>query len=249
MPKQYFQFRNFTLRQSRSAMKAGTDSLLLAAWSDLGNARKILDVGSGTGILALFAAQRNPHACITAVEIDPEAAEDAAENFANSPYSDRIRLFNEDFTLFAQRAENEISSSEKYDYILSNPPYFSQALPSPDEQRTRARHDTTLTCRGLMQGVARLLAPEGRFALIAPEEYAPAARAEAFAQKLYTCRQTLVSAKPAGSGTRRILLEFGRTLEICRTDYFHIQEADGTYSARFQRLTEPLYREGYFTAR
>lgn len=226
-------------------MKVGTDSLLLAAWSDLEKAHNILDIGSGTGILALFAAQRNAEARITAVEIDPDAAQDAALNFRNSPYSRRICLYNKDFRAFAQEAQTYEGEIETYDYILSNPPYFAHALPSPDRQRTQARHDSSLSCRELMKGASRLLAPEGKLGLIAPEEYASQARAEAFAEKLYTWRQTTVCAKPDG-GTKRILLEFGRTLEICRTNSFCIQEANGSYSAAFRALTEPLYREGFF---
>ena len=246
MPKQYFAFRNFTLYQSHAAMKAGTDSVLLGAWSALEKAHRLLDIGSGTGILALFAAQRNPNARITAIEIDPEAAKDAALNFKNSPYSERLELLNEDFRVFFQGIESQSIFLQKYDYILSNPPYFSQALLSPDTQRTQARHDSTLTYRELIQGVARLLTPEGKFSLIIPEEYAPTVRAEAFDERLYTCRQTVVSAKSSGEGTRRVLLEFARTLEICRTDTFSIHETNGAYSTRFRELTRPLYREGYF---
>ncbi len=246
MPNQHFTFRNFTLNQSHSAMKAGTDSVLLAAWSDMGKARNILDVGSGTGILALFAAQQNPEARITAIEIDPPTAKDAASNFGNSPYSERIQLLNEDFRLFVQDRVRQGTIFQKYDYIISNPPYFSQAVPSPDMQRRQARHDTTLSYRELMYGMSRLLAPKGKCSLIVPSEYAPAARAEAFAEKLYTCRQATVSAKPSGNGAKRVLLEFAPTLELCRTDSFSIHADDGTYSPRFRELTGHLYAKGYF---
>ena len=126
-----FQFKQFSVRHAKSGMKVGTDSVLLGAWADFVARNRILDVGAGTGILALMAAQRNADAMVDAVEIDAVAAEEALQNAENSAWGGRIKIFECDFLRF--------ESGSKYDYIVSNPPFFDSGERAPDARRAMAR--------------------------------------------------------------------------------------------------------------
>ena len=155
-----FRFKQFAVEQEDVAMKVGTDGVLLGAWANTGNAKRILDIGTGTGVIALQMAQRNPVAQIHAVEIDETAAKRARANFDLSPWAERMTV--------EQTAVQEFEPSEKFDLIVSNPPYFIDSLLPPDAKRSTARHTHDLTFDELDSAVCRLLADDGRFALILP---------------------------------------------------------------------------------
>ena len=155
-----FRFKQFAVEQDDVAMKVGTDGVLLGAWADCEGAKRILDIGTGTGVIALQMAQRNPEAHIQAVEIDEAAARRARANFDNSPWAERLEV--------EQTAVQEFESAEKFDLIVSNPPYFVDSLLPPDAKRSTARHTHDLTFEELDSAVCRLLADDGRFALILP---------------------------------------------------------------------------------
>ena len=129
MPNDYFKFKQFTIHQDKCAMKVGTDGVLLGAWAECANAKGILDIGTGTGLIALMIAQRS-NAKIDAVEIDETASKQAKENIKKSLWNDRIEILNISFQDFSK------STNEKYDLIVSNPPYFQNSLYAPDEKRT-----------------------------------------------------------------------------------------------------------------
>ena len=162
MATDYFKFKQFTVWHGQCAMKVGTDGVLLGAWAPVEGARRILDVGTGSGVIALQMAQRAPGARILAVEIDPEAARQAAANVAASPWADRIEVVCTDFA--------RLTTEEPFDLIVSNPPYFVNSLQNPDAQRAKARHSDSLPYDLLLERAAELLAPSGRFALIFPVE-------------------------------------------------------------------------------
>jgi tRNA1Val (adenine37-N6)-methyltransferase len=202
MAKPEFRFKQFTVRQDRTALKVGTDGVLFGAWVDHGGARRILDIGTGTGLLALIAAQRNTTAHIDAVEIDTEAAAQAAENAAASPWADRVRVHHMD----ARR----MHVSEPYDLIVCNPPYYSGYSASPDGRVRSAKHSSELTFQDLIAVVERLLDPVGRLAVIIPvarekELVAEAARIGLSTQR--RCVVKYVAHRPA----KRVLLELGRS--------------------------------------
>ena len=132
MPNPYFQFKQFTVRHDKCAMKVGTDGVLLGAWAPVQDVKRILDVGAGSGLISLQLAQRNPEAVITSVEIDPAAAAQAQENIQSSPWSNRMEVVCCDFRKY--------HPEDKFDLIVSNPPYFVDALRCPDNQRCMARH-------------------------------------------------------------------------------------------------------------
>ena len=155
-----FRFKQFAVEQDDVAMKVGTDGVLLGAWANCEGAKRILDIGTGTGVIALQMAQRNAEAQIHAVEIDEAAAKRARANFDNSPWAERLNV--------EQTAVQEFSPAEKFDLIVSNPPYFVDSLLPPDTKRSTARHTHDLTFEELDNAVARLLAGDGKFALILP---------------------------------------------------------------------------------
>lgn len=155
-----FRFKQFAVEQDDVAMKVGTDGVLLGAWADCDSAKNILDIGTGTGVIALQMAQRNPEAQVQAVEIDDAAAKRARANFDNSPWAERLEV--------EQSAVQEFEPAEKFDLIVSNPPYFVDSLLPPDERRSTARHTHDLTFEELDEAVARLLSEDGKFALILP---------------------------------------------------------------------------------
>ena len=159
-----FTFKQFKIHQDRTAMKVGTDGVLLGAWVDVTGVKRVLDIGTGTGLIALMIAQRAPEALIDAVDIDPDACEQAGENVKMSPWSDRVKVFHSSLEEFAGK------SSEKYDLIVCNPPYFIGSKKSKEKQRRLARHADTLTPGDLFRFGAGLLTEEGRLGMIFPFE-------------------------------------------------------------------------------
>lgn len=160
MSNGYFKFKQFTVWHDRCAMKVGTDGVLLGASVDVANSRRVLDIGTGTGLVALMIAQRCPQADITAVEIVADAAEQAQSNVSMSPWGDRIHVVHADF--------KEFESEERFDTIVSNPPYFADSLLPPDKQRTSARHTTELDYASLITHASQLLSRDGELTMIVP---------------------------------------------------------------------------------
>jgi tRNA1Val (adenine37-N6)-methyltransferase len=164
MANTHFQFKQFTVNQQGAAMKVGTDGVLLGAWTPVDNCSRIIDIGTGTGLLALMCAQRHSTAAIDAVEIDASAALQAQENFDLSPWGNRLTVHCADVCDFAQPAMG------KYDLAICNPPFFVGSLHAPDKSRTAARHDLHLSLPELSSAVAKLLATNGRFAVVLPPD-------------------------------------------------------------------------------
>lgn len=162
--KDFFQFRQFTIDQRHAAMKVGTDSDLLGALA-LGG-EKILDIGTGTGVISLMMAQRFPEATIEAIEIDENAFVDASANFSHSIFADRIAVRHISFQEYAR----EDSPTLLFDAIVCNPPYFDRSLECDDSHRTKARHTSSLPFSELTEGVARLLRDGGVFSVCIPLE-------------------------------------------------------------------------------
>lgn len=162
MPSGSFRFKRFSIQQDRCALKVGTDAVLFGAWVDYAGAERILDIGTGTGVLALIAAQRNAGAQVHAIEIDDASAEQAAENAAASPWAGRIRVHRMD----ARR----MKADAPFDLILCNPPYYSGTAPADAARSRVAKHGAELTFAELANVVAGLLAQDGRFAAIIPAD-------------------------------------------------------------------------------
>lgn len=227
-----FQFKQFTIHQQRSAMKVGTDGVLIGAWASVrANDRTILDIGTGTGLIALMLAQRNPEAEVVAVEIDSESAAQARDNVAASPWSDRVTV--------EECAVQDFVSDLKFDLIVSNPPYFVDSQKCPDGSRNTARHTDTLSFSELMKAAERLLAPDGRFAVIVPAESAMSVIA---AGNMHLVRRCDVRTKPSAQ-PKRVMLEFSPRFEgaALREELTIGDGTNGGYSPEYVALTRDFY--------
>jgi len=163
MANSYFQFKQFKINQDGSAMKVGTDGVLLGAWADVNGATSFLDVGTGTGLIAIMLAQRTEnHSQIDAIEIDSSSYQQAVNNFKDCPWPSQIEAHHASFQDFVSK------TTRKYDVIVSNPPYFINSLKAKGESRTQARHTDGLPFDELIEGAKTLLKPEGRFSVILP---------------------------------------------------------------------------------
>ena len=176
-----FEFKQFTINQSRCAMKVGTDAVLLGAWIQIEGAESILDIGTGTGVIALMMAQKST-AMITAIDIDASACEQSKENIGNSPWPDRIKVLNESLQQFT------INNQHKFDLIVSNPPYFVDAYKSSEEARNQARHADQLPFNEFINCAKLLLHEKGKICIILPTRESIKFRELAAANQLYLTR-------------------------------------------------------------
>jgi tRNA1Val (adenine37-N6)-methyltransferase len=231
MSNPYFRFKQFTVRHDLCAMKVGTDGVLLGAWSDVTNVKKILDVGTGSGLIALMLAQRST-AFIEAVDVDENACRQAKINFENSPFRDRLKIEKIDFQSF--------SSPAKYDLLVSNPPYFSNSLKSPDNSRNFARHQDSLSLADLITKSASLLNPQGKLALILPFENLENANALARKNQLFLCRKTHVLSVP-NQPPKRVLLEYALYKLDLQENELSIEKSRQVYSEEYIALTKDFY--------
>lgn len=203
MANDYFRFKRFTLWQDRCAMKVGTDGTLLGAWARGG--ATVLDIGTGTGLIALMMAQRYPAATVTAIDIDAEACRQAAANVAASPFADRVSVVVSSLQSFA--AAEEGMPPTTFDSVVCNPPFFTSTLLSPDSRRARSRHAVELTYADLFRHAVRLLADDGELSAVIPFDCRSAFEAEAVINGLSVSRQCAVRTT-AGKAPRRYLLAF-----------------------------------------
>lgn len=229
MGKDEFRFRHFAVRQDRCAMKVGTDGVLLGSWAcrrQADAAMNVLDIGTGTGLISLFVAQRFPNAKVTAIDIDPEAAGQANDNFKASPFSCRLSA--------QPLALQKLDEEEQFDLIVCNPPFFTDSLKCPDSNRTIARHTTTLTFAELARKSSRLLTAEGTLAVIVPADSKDKMESEAIFNGLCLQRLCYVKTK-ATKPAKRVMMEFGRKTEML------IEEVLVVGGEEYQALTGIFY--------
>lgn len=235
MANPFFQFKKFTIRHDKCAMKVGTDAVLLGAWADTAHCNNILDIGTGTGIIALMLAQRS-NAIIDAIDIDREACIQAEENVATSPFAGRINI------VYASCAEFAASPKQKkYDLIVSNPPYFINSLKCPDNKRSMARHTDSLSLPALIKDSYALLSATGRIALVLPYEQLGEVEEIAHENALYIGRQTAVIPTPEAQ-PKRLLIELSATdTGTKKRDTLIIEEARHQYTSDYIALTKEFY--------
>lgn len=235
MSEKPFIFKQFSIQQDRCAMKIGTDSVLLGAWTSLNeNPFSILDIGSGTGVLALMLAQRSNAELIDAIEIDDEAYEQCVDNFENALWSDRLFCYHASLEEFAEEIE------DKYDLIISNPPFYSENYKTSNEQRDMARFSDALPFDQLLENVSKLLSDSGTFSVIIPfkEEQDFIDLASTFG--LFPKRILHVKGNP-DSEIKRSLLEFSLGENDIITEQLTIETNRHQYTQEYINLTQDFY--------
>lgn len=234
MANSYFRFKQFTVNQEHCAMKVGIDGVLLGAWSGVEEAQNILDIGTGTGLIALMLAQRCD-AKITAIDIDSGAFKQAIENINQSVWKDRIAVQQIDLQQFSNK------STEKFDLIVSNPPYFVDSLKAATDDRTTARHTDTLTHEELIRHSKNLLKKNGKMCIILPVNEGLKCIEMAKCAGLFCSKLVTVYPKPSAIA-KRLLIEFSRT--ACKQENSELTvESDQRhqYGPRFTELAKDFY--------
>jgi tRNA1Val (adenine37-N6)-methyltransferase len=236
MPNKPFKFKQFEIYQDNSAMKVGTDAILLSVWARVTKAYHILDVGTGTGIISLICAQRNDRATIEGIEIDSGGFADASLNFANSPWSNRLIAHHSDFLDF--------TTEKTYDVIISNPPYFTNSLRASDPSRSAARHDDSLPAQAFLEKSASLLNSEGLLAVIFPKNQFEKWESEASLHGLYPVRICNVFTLP-NRESQRVLVEYKKqACDIPEMESILIEKIPGQLSEHFKSLTKDFFNKG-----
>lgn len=235
MSNPYFQFKKFTVFHDQCAMKVGTDGTLLGAWAPTAGAGRILDIGTGSGLISLMLAQRSPTSHITGIDIDEAAIRQARTNAMASPWGQRIDMVCEDVSRFAEE-----EGQGKYDAIVSNPPYFMERVACPDTMRHTARHTDSLSFGQLLHAVGCLLAEEGTFSVVLPSTACNEFIASALHHRLYLRHQTWVHTKPT-KPAKRVLMTFVRCPSLTQTDRLYIESETGVFSREFVELLKDYY--------
>ena len=234
MGKNSFQFKQFTINQERCAMKVGTDGTLLGAWAEApDDASRILDIGTGTGLVALMMAQRYPEAHVLGIDIDLDATIQAQQNAENSPFANRVRIERIDAT--------KMIDNTGFDAIVCNPPYFIDSLTCPENQRTLARHTVTLTYDNLMLTAKKLLKDKGKFSIVIPTEIISYIESAAAFAGLFITRICKIKTT-SNKLPKRQLMEF----RLHQSDDFSIseeilQEIPNQRSVWYHELTKDFY--------
>jgi len=232
MANNYFSFKQFTIYQDKSAFKVGTDGVLLGAYADLNGVTNILDIGSGTGLLSIMLAQRC-EAMITAIEPDHDSFIQSCENVNLVEWQKRIKIVNSDL-------QNFNSDNEKFDLIVTNPPYFCDSLKSPDPRKSAARHNDSLTTVEIVTGVKRLLKDDGRLQLILPYVEGNVFIADASRYGFY-CNNILKIRPLPESEIRRLILTFTRTKKIPVEKFLTIEHGRHQFTDDYINLTKDFY--------
>lgn len=228
-----FRFKQFTIYDDRCAMKVGTDGVLLGAWVELQNTKHILDVGTGSGLIALMLAQRcQPDAHIDAIELEPICTKQAVENVSLSPWPNKVTVHN--------TALQNFVSLVRYNLIVSNPPYFQNSLLPPRSNRANARHANTLPPHHLIIGTKSMLADSGRLAVVLPfeegKEFISLASISGF-----FCHRECAFFSREGKTQERWLLEFGLTPKTTEKERLILHGKDGEWSEGYKTLTRDFY--------
>lgn len=228
---QIFQFKHFSISQSNSALKVGTDAMVLGALVETTNEKSVLDIGTGTGVLALMLAQKNPTILVDAIEIDAASCIDASLNFENSKWKDRLSLIEGDFLTH--------SFKNKYDLIISNPPFYVDGLESPNGRTNQAKHANELNFETLFNCVSQLLSSGGTFWLIYPFENHSLVEEIASENELYPSKLIEIHGKP--SRPTRMIASYKKVTMLVKKETFLIRDEAGNYSPGYIEATREFH--------
>ena len=228
-----FHFKQFIIRQEKSAMKVGTDAVLLGSWANVDEAKSVLDIGTGTGIIALMIAQKSA-ATIDAIDIDKNSYQQAIENVSESKWKDRITIKNISLQDYLKQC------TRQYDLIISNPPYFDDSFKPPEESRSQARHTENLSFDDLVTGVRTLLLPEGKFYVILP-----LTEGKSFIEKMKTeglfCNELVRVKSKADRVEKRLMMQFSFQKSPIKESDLIIRKDDQNYTDEYINLTKDYY--------
>lgn len=227
-----FRFKEFDIVQNNSAMKVGTDAMVLGALINSQNKESGLDVGGGTGVLSLMIAQNNNTINIDAVELDEASAIECKSNFESSSWSDRLNVHYQNFLDF--------QSEEKFDLIFSNPPYYQSNLPNDNERKANARHEKSLPLKEFVSKVSTLLTDSGEFWFIVPAEDQQSWKKACTAAQMHMVEKILVHGKK-GAEAKRVIFVFSKEREILEESNFTIREKSGDYTQEYKELTKDFH--------
>jgi tRNA1Val (adenine37-N6)-methyltransferase len=232
-----FRFKEFSIAQDKCAMKIGTDAVLLGAWTSISSeVNSILDIGTGTGIIALMLAQRSFAETLDALEIDEDAYEQAVDNFENSPWGDRLFCYHAAFDEFVEEMKDE-----KYDLIVSNPPFFPNTSASEiTTSRDTARSQASLPFEELLHGVSLLLSETGTFSVVVPKEEEPIILEIASSNKLYPNKITEVKGTETAK-VKRSLITFQFLQKEIERDILILEESRHIYTPEYKKMVAPFY--------
>lgn len=231
-----FNFKQFTINQDKAAMKVGTDGVLLGAWIDVEKKHKILDVGTGTGLIALMCAQRNCNASILGIDVDESAYIQAKENVELSPWKERIEIKHVSFQNFCH------NNKEKFDLIVSNPPFFRNSQKTPQKSRTVARHADLLPIDDFLSGCSKLLNNTGSFKIIFPFDDYEYFRAKAISYNFFEIKRMVVYPTPNKPPVRIISeWKFQKPNELIIEEIIIEKYGRHLYSEEYIELTKDFY--------
>lgn len=235
MSSSFFYFKEFTVRQRDSAMKIGTDGVLLGAWTALSSlTTSVLDVGTGTGLIALMLAQRFPSITIDAIELDPTAAQEAQYNFDQSPWRDRLHCIPSSLKEYA------LNAGKVYDHIVCNPPFYSGSYTIDERRRDQARNQLFLPLDQFFEGANQLLSDTGSLSVILPIAQKEIAMAEAAKNGLFLSHFTAVKGT-ATAAVKRALLLFTRQEFSCETTSLTLELKRHQRTDEHQELVKAFY--------
>ncbi len=236
MSQAFFQFRQFCVHHDRCAMKVGTDGVLIGAWPCVEGAQRILDIGSGTGLVSLMMAQRAPQAQVWGVEIDPEAVRQSSENVHSSPFSERVHIVHQDV--------RDFHPDSPFDCIVCNPPFYREHTVSPDTGRRIARSTSSLPMNTLFDIVKEILTERGCFHVIIPTSLVSDVIAYSLSIGLELIRRCDVHTVQ-GKDAKRSMLSFSKFSDIYKPivqiEHLVLQDSDGNRSQSYQLLTSEFY--------
>jgi tRNA1Val (adenine37-N6)-methyltransferase len=233
---QPFRFKQFQIHQDKTTMKVGTDGVLLGAWVAVSEAKIILDIGTGTGLIALMVAQRNQSATVEAVEIDEVSYEQAKQNFEESIWSERLKIHHYSIQDFSKIA------TKQYDLIISNPPYFISGTKSTNDDKNQVRHTDSLSFEDLIESVDILLKDSGKFCVVLPYAEGLIFEALAKAKKLFCTKKMNVKGRDF-KPTERLLMQFEKTEKPIDESHLIIQNSSKRhdYTVNYIELTKAFY--------
>lgn len=230
-----FRFKSFEVEHHRSTMKVGTDAVLLSAWTQVAGATKVLDIGTGCGIISLILASRSPDLDVTAIDIDSQSIEEAQLNFAASRWSSRLMALNQSLQSFVA------STPDRFDLIVSNPPWFINCLRVPgNSRRNNARHHDALNFPDLIDGTTRLLSDNGRATFILPATEGTLFVEMALRKGLNLSHKCVVRSNPK-KAPYRWLLEFSAQRDSSIITELSIHSPNGSFSEAYKALTGDFY--------